>query len=376
MLTLAISVHPVRAIGTIIINADGSISPSTTLISTVDNVTYTFTGNIDVSIVVQRDNIVLDGAGYTLQAPWNENGFSLSGVSNVTIENTTITRSKDGIDLNYSSGNVLSGNNITASSSVGINLASSSNNTVYGNSITRNSNGVWLLSSSNNTISKNNVTTNFPQSMDRSPMESDPVFGVGVVLIDSSNNAVSKNNIQNNVVGVALGDSSNNAVSENIITNNYGIGIDLELSDTITPLYSSNNVIYHNNFINNAHQAFGGLQNVWDDGYPSGGNYWSDHNPSDADKDKIGDSSYIIDGNNTDKYPLIYPYEFYQPAHVPKHDINNDGTVNIIDVATVARAFGCKPGDSNWNPAADMDINEIINIIDVAKVAKDYGKTV
>jgi hypothetical protein len=116
--------------------------------------------------------------------------------------------------------------------------------------------------------------------------------------------------------------------------------------------------------------------NVWDDGYPSGGNHWSDHNPQDEDKDKVGDVPYVIDENNTDRYPLIYPYEFYQPGYVPQSDINKDGTVNIIDIAIAAKAFNTKPGDENWNPIADMDINEIINIIDVAKVAMDFGKKI
>jgi len=45
--------------------------------------------------------------------------------------------------------------------------------------------------------------------------------------------------------------------------------------------------------------------NVWDDGYPSGGNFWSDHvcvgNPSD------GSQPYVIDENNTDHYPFQDP---------------------------------------------------------------------
>jgi hypothetical protein len=56
-------------------------------------------------------------------------------------------------------------------------------------------------------------------------------------------------------------------------------------------------------------------------------------------------------------------------------DVNSDGKVNILDIATVARAFGSKPGDDRWNPIADMDINETINILDVAFVAKNMGKT-
>lgn len=55
-------------------------------------------------------------------------------------------------------------------------------------------------------------------------------------------------------------------------------------------------------------------------------------------------------------------------------DLNKDGTVNILDIAIVARAFGCKPGDPNWNVIADIDKNGIVNILDIAIVARDYGK--
>jgi hypothetical protein len=55
-------------------------------------------------------------------------------------------------------------------------------------------------------------------------------------------------------------------------------------------------------------------------------------------------------------------------------DLNGDGVVNIIDVATVARAFGSKPGDPMWNPAADLDNNGEVNIVDVSMVARNFGK--
>jgi len=74
MLTLAFNIQPVKASGTIYIRADGSVDPEGTPISSIDNITYTLTDNIvgDVpewssAIVVERDNIVVDGAGYTLQ---------------------------------------------------------------------------------------------------------------------------------------------------------------------------------------------------------------------------------------------------------------------------------------------------------------------
>jgi len=57
-------------------------------------------------------------------------------------------------------------------------------------------------------------------------------------------------------------------------------------------------------------------------------------------------------------------------------DLNKDLEVNIMDIATVAKAYGTKLGDEDWNEITDMDKNGEINIIDIATVAKDYGKTV
>jgi hypothetical protein len=56
-------------------------------------------------------------------------------------------------------------------------------------------------------------------------------------------------------------------------------------------------------------------------------------------------------------------------------DLNNDGVVNILDVAKVARAFGLKVGESGWDGTFDLNGDKTINIIDVAKVAKEFGKS-
>lgn len=57
-------------------------------------------------------------------------------------------------------------------------------------------------------------------------------------------------------------------------------------------------------------------------------------------------------------------------------DLNKDGTVNILDIFTIAKKFGAKEGDVNYDPIADLDGNREINIVDLYAVAKDYGKTV
>jgi len=50
--------------------------------------------------------------------------------------------------------------------------------------------------------------------------------------------------------------------------------------------------------------------NVWDGGYPSGGNYWSDFQskyPDAAELEgaNIWNTPYVIDDNNQDNYPLV-----------------------------------------------------------------------
>lgn len=57
-------------------------------------------------------------------------------------------------------------------------------------------------------------------------------------------------------------------------------------------------------------------------------------------------------------------------------DIDGDGTVNIIDLASVARAWNTRPGDPRWDPRCDIDENGLVNIIDVTLVALDFGKQV
>jgi hypothetical protein len=63
MLSVAFNVRRAKASGTIYIRADGNIDPPTANIAMFDKVTYTLTGNINDSIVVERDYLVMDGAG-------------------------------------------------------------------------------------------------------------------------------------------------------------------------------------------------------------------------------------------------------------------------------------------------------------------------
>jgi len=253
----------VRASGSIYIRADGSVE-GTTSIQTADNVTYVFTANINDSIVVERNNIVMDGNGHMLQGASSGTGIDLSRRTNVTVKNTQIKAFECGIRLSASSSyNNISGNKITWNG-CGIYFSSSPHNTIYGNEITANCGyGIELYNSSNTNIYGNEITANIA-------FLARGGWGLGIYLVISSNNNIFGNNITNNY---------------------YGMWLDS----------SSNNMIYCNNFIDNYKQV--NIQtpcsNVWDDGLK--GNYWSNYNGT-------GSTPYIIDANNQDTHPLITLY--------------------------------------------------------------------
>jgi len=75
MLTLTFNIQPIKASGTIYIRADGSVDPLTANITSSDNITYYFTDNNYDSLVVQKANVVIDGAGYMLQGTGSGTGI-------------------------------------------------------------------------------------------------------------------------------------------------------------------------------------------------------------------------------------------------------------------------------------------------------------
>ncbi|MDH5770987.1 MAG: right-handed parallel beta-helix repeat-containing protein, partial [Candidatus Bathyarchaeota archaeon] len=162
LMGLVLDVPKVKASPAVYIRSNGSVDPPTAPISSVDNVTYTFNDNISDQIVVEKSNIIIDGAGYTVEGPGWGNGFRLYNVSNVTIKNANVKNFYHGIYLNSTSGSSILENSIMANIYDGIRLEQSSGNTISRNNATDNGNdGIKLYNdSNNNVISENKMIRN------------------------------------------------------------------------------------------------------------------------------------------------------------------------------------------------------------------------
>lgn len=237
---------PAPPILEVYIRSDGSIDPSTVPIQRTGN-SYTFTSDLTNStITVERDNIVIDGAGYRLQGngQWWNTGVTLTNRSNVIIKNIDI---RDYVWSVY--------------------LDSSSNIIVYNNNMLTAWN-VWIVSSVSNQIVGNNVTGE------------DTGFGYCI-------------NIEN-------------GAADNLIMGNNLI----DAGSAVTGYSSSgkNNTFYHNNFVNNSDNVVAWFEggNFWDNG--TEGNYWSDYKGFDIDDDGVGDKPYLIEHCPPDRHPLMAPF--------------------------------------------------------------------
>jgi parallel beta-helix repeat protein len=155
--------------------------------------------------------------------------------------------------------------------------------------------------------------------------------GNGFILLDVVNVTVKNTRIENCINEIQLFNSSDNIITGNaIIGNSYeGVGVyhcfdniitgnDIRENQIGLALYNSNDSsIFHNDFADNTNQIYAESSvNIWDNGYPSGGNFWSDYNGTDAysgpnqnqpGSDGIGDTGYTCAENNFDYYPLMNP---------------------------------------------------------------------
>ncbi len=260
--------------------SDGSIDPADVPIHRTGDL-YTFTNNICAQIVVNKDNIVIDGAGHTLYGSYNGTRTDSWVVG-------------QGSDQEY---------NDTLPWTIGIDLANKDKHDL--------------------TIKNLNIKN----------------FYIGTYLY-TSNNTITDCALSDNIVGILLSGDSNTITNNYIARNEEGIFFGVN-NPGDEPL---NIILTHNSFVDNiVHfsgcfcEGYNTTETVhtWDDGEE--GNYWSDYNGTDADGDGIGDTPYVIDVQNKDRHPFMQLAATppTAPLKVPNELITAAIAVSVIIVVAV-----------------------------------------
>ena len=276
----------------ITINTDGSVS-GTNLIQRDGN-HYTLTSSVSsVPIVVECNSIILDGGGFTLQgeSQWGTPAAINLTCTNVTVENFNIVAWEVGI------------------------LGAFNNNTIVNCTVTHCERGVAIYAD-NYVLTADTIAFN---------------SYVGVRILNGNDNIFVGNLIHDNSFGFLVDNSSLNVAVANTIKNNMdAFSVD-----------NGSFFVYNNNFFDQNRDFVGGWythiltsDNVsafqWDNGYPSGGNYYSDYetrhpNATEIDALGIGDTPYVVNHNSAvndtpavvDRYPLISPVNISEAEQLP-----------------------------------------------------------
>lgn len=364
------------------IKADGTVEPATTPIEKFGSV-YVFADNLlNHTLEVQCDNIVIDGAGFTLKGVGVNAGVILSGRKNVTIKNLDVRNYVVSVRLQQSSNNVISDNSMLTF--MNVILDSSSHNQITGNNITAQDTGYGYGVQLNSGSSKNSILRN-----------SFTDAGIGVRAIDGEYNLISENCfirggtnvlvkgdyniISNNTMmdgrggisltgpalhntifgntikgtskcGIKLYWGSSNTFYENYVAN-CAVGVKLGFDSEFPDRKVEDNVFYHNSFVNNTQDVSIGCvpdSNFWSKGEK--GNYWSNYSGIDSDGDGVGDTAYIIDENNRDYFPLMEPIEASEhemPDNVPEFPSWTPLLVALVAVVAISVVYKHKLNKHN-----------------------------
>jgi parallel beta-helix repeat protein len=340
-------------------------------------------------ILVKDSNGVEIDTNYLTYA--NEAAILIKGGSYHTVVrgNVVTDPCEDGIvvgdsqDPCFPSHNEIASNVVTGAGQ-GIRLIESPNNIIQDNEVSGNHHGVNLLEAHHNTISNNvvgphNVVGIYVSTSDDVLVTGNEVFDCNGGIILCGKYWMMPGSDDCNVVGNVITDCSQVAIL--LAPANWNFITDNEVMDNDIGIYladdeTGHNKIYHNIFAHNRRNGVAGMIypdfNWWDDGYPSGGNVWSDHYGPDEysgpDQDIPGGDG-IVDTpyppyemwgpNNVDHYPrVLVPCTITTRPSRLKMDERYTLDVNLVNLLDESVTFAGAEQTSVWPAGPPWDPNK------------------
>ncbi|MHC5062019.1 MAG: right-handed parallel beta-helix repeat-containing protein [Planctomycetota bacterium] len=351
--------------------------------------TYTLWADVDETIQIDEDDLILNGAGHSVLGAGSGCGLYLHERTAVTVRNLYIEGFSFGIHLHNSSGNIIEQNNISGNSRYGIYLQNSNGNTLIQNTTSDNHEGIFLRDSSSNDLTSNTASKNYSGIYLYNDCVGNVLTGNttkknshGIYLYNSTDNTLTGNtagsndyygiylqsNCNNNILtdntvswnhncGIYLNNSSGNTITDNTASNNYpGIYFYYNCNNnalarnTISNNYygiyfnynCNNNEVYRNNIIDNGTQVLihSSSENIFSFPAPTGGNYWSDWTTPNTDGDAFIDDPYLFTPTQDD-LPWVRQNAWTNQS--PTADAGPGQTVHPRDVVTLDGSLSSDP---------------------------------
>jgi len=262
-----------------------------------------YIGNVTISFKIQ--NCTLTNA-WILSGPYYSGaGIAIYNTKNAYMWNNTLTNNHYGVDLEISSYAKVLNNNIS-NNQVGV-LFLNLGNAEFGHNFMNKNNmsGIQLADGAGVWIHNNTATNN--GNVAASPNSGIMLWGGG-----SINNLIENNYLKGNYAGFSLRASgiAGNVYRGNTVMNCTTVWIECTNGAT-------GNTFYHNAFYAGGAKTTGiTAADKFDNGYPSGGNYWSGYAGVDnnwgpaqnrAGPDGMGDTPFGVEGAVNDNYPWMGP---------------------------------------------------------------------
>src|SRR3989454_4827288 len=333
-------------------------------------------------IVFAHVSVWFTNQTYLPSVPAKGSGVHVASSRNVTVSLSDLSRNEGAaLFVDRPSENLTVSDSSLVNNSVAIQVSSLSGLVMTGDRFDRNSAGILVTDSKDVVVRDSDIersvwsSAGFQSVMNLTVVGNRIAANLGSFCVRSTHIlTVAHNTFESNEgPGLCLDSSFDANTTDNLFANNTAEGLQVYDSARIRTFRNA----FADNYIYGGSQAYDSSPNpnTWDDGYPHGGNFWSNYRGADQcsgpgqnvcnGPDGIGDTPYPIQVQGMDRYPLMSPPQNdTAPPTVGITSPPDGATVNVSSIAVTGIASDSGGGGlgvvkvrvsgGGWSPAAGL----------------------
>ena len=333
-------------------------------------------------ILFAHDSVWFTNRSYLPLVPAKGSGIHVASSRNVTVSLSDLSRNEGAaVFVDRPSENVTVSDSALVNNTVAIQVSSLYGLTMTRDRFERNSAAVIVTDSTDVAVQDSKIERSVWSSADFQSVTNLTIIGnriaanAGPFCVRSNHiMTIANNDFESNQgAGLCMDSSFDANITGNLFENNTAGGIQVYDSEGIRTFRNA----FADNYVHGTSQVYDSSPNpnAWDDGYPHGGNFWSNYRGADQcsgpgqdvcnGPDGIGDTPYPIQVLGVDRYPLMKaPRDDRAPPTVAITSPPDGATVNgsSIPVTGIAsdsggsglRVVKVRISGGEWSAAAGL----------------------